>query len=789
MLALGIGATTAMFSVVKAVVISPLPYPAAERLVHIVHNIGGVEQPYFNDAIYLTYAETGEPFESVGVWSPDEPGVTVTGQGEPEEVRALSASRSFFTTLGVQPAVGRWFSAADDAAGSPLTLMLGEGYWMRKFGGDAGVIGRSITVDAEPHRIIGVMPASFTFGGQADLFLPLRINPARPLPFFRLNGIARMKPGITLAGANADVPRILENYFVRFKANPGRKVKWAPMLAPLKHVVVGDVGPTLWLLLATIGIVLMMACANVATLLLVRAESRRQEFAIRSALGASWTRIAGSVLAESLWLAMVGGVLGMALAYGGVRLLAAAEPADLPRLTEIAVDPGVLLFAFAVSLACGLVFGVIPIAKLARRRLTAHLGVGMRTVSMTRERQRSQTALVAVQMAFAMVLLVSAGLMFRSFQQLRHVDPGFVRPGTLQNFTLTIPESTTPDLDRLLRRQQDLLRGIAALPGVDGVAFTTRLPMDPADRWSAALALEDQPHDGRGSPPNRQVKVISPGAFAVFGTPLAAGRDFTWTDLEEVRDVAIVSENLARAHWGSAPAALGKRIRQFYAKPGPWREIIGVAGDVFDDGVDREAPATVYWPARLPAPLFDGYHPRRVSFAIRSDRAGTTGLMTELRDVVRKIDPGLALARPGTVDELYRRSMSRTSLTLTLLAIAGGMALLLGVCGIYGVIAYAVTQRRREIGIRIALGAERRQIRALFLRRGLAVAAIGLTIGLAASLAGARLMQSMLFGVESIDAATFVIAPLILAVVGTLATYLPAQRALAVDPVETMRAE
>jgi predicted permease len=788
-LALGIGATTAMFSVVKAVVLNPLPYPEAERLVHIVHNIGGIDQPYFNDAIFLTYAETGQPFESVGAWMPEGQGVTVSGLGEPEEVRALTVSRGFFTTLGVQPLVGRWFSIEEDAPGSELTVLLGEGYWRRRFGGDRSVIGRPLTINARPYQVIGVMPAQFNFGGEADLFLPLRINPARPVPFFRINGIARMKPGMTLAGANADVPRILENYFVKYKANPERKVRWVPLLTPLKQVVVGDVGPTLWLLFGTIAIVLFMACANVATLLLVRSESRRHEFAVRTALGAPWSRVARSLIAESMLLAAAGGALGIALAFAGVRLLMAAEPANLPRLTEITVDRDVLVFALGISWLCGLVFGLIPIARFIRHRSTAHVGVGMRAITLTREHQRSQTALVAVQMALALVLLVSAGLMVRSFQALRNVEPGFQRPETLQTFTVTIPATTTPDLDQLMRMQQELARAIDALPGVDGVAYTTRLPMDPSDRWSAALALEDQPHDGRGAPPNRQVKVISPGAFAVFGTPLVAGRDFTWTDLEGVRDVAIVSENLAREHWGSAQAALGKRIRQYYAEAGPWREIVGVAGDVFDDGVQQEAPPTVYWPARLPSPLFAGYQPRRVSFAIRTERAGTPGLMAELRDALRSIDAGLALASPGTVDELYRRSMSRTSLTLALLAIAGTMALLLGICGIYGVIAYAVAQRRREIGIRMALGAERSQIRALFLRRGLAVAAIGLTIGLAASFAGARLIQSLLFGIEPIDAATFTIAPIVLAAVGVLATYVPARRALAVDPVETMRAE
>lgn len=789
MLALGIGATAAIFSVVKAIVIDPLPYPNADRLVHIVHDIGGIEQPYFNDAIFLTYVETGSAFESVGAWMPEGQGMTVTGRGEPEEVRAVTASRGFFTTLGVQPAVGRWFSDEDDAPGSPLTVMLGEGYWRRQFGGDPAVIGQAMNINARPHRVIGVMPARFTFAGDADLFLPLRINPARPVPFFRINGIARMKDGVTLAAANADVPRILESYFVKYKANPERKVRWAPLLTPLQQVVVGDIGPTLWLLLATIGVVLLMACANVATMMLVHVEARQQEFAIRLALGARWTRVARSVLVESLLLAIVGGILGVAIAYGSVRLLATAKPANLPRLDEIAVDPAVLGFACAVSLLCGLLFGLIAMAKLGRQRRAMTLGSGLRAGHMTRDRQRSQMALVAVQMAFAVALLVSAGLMIRSFQALRSVDPGFVRPHTLQTFMVTFPETMVPSIERVLRMQRDVADAIAALPGVTGVSFTTRLPMDPDDRWSAALALEDRPHDGREAPPNRQVKVIPPGAFAVFGTPLVAGRDFTWSDLEEMRDVAIVSENLAREHWGSAQAALGRRIRQFYAAPGPWREIVGVAGDVFDDGVDQEAPATVYWPARLPSPLFAGYQPRRVSFAIRTDRAGTAALMTELRETVRKIDAGLALARPVTLDQLYRRSMSRTSLTLALLAVAGAMALVLGVCGIYGVIAYAVAQRRREIGIRLALGAQAAQIRNLFLRRGLIVAAAGLVLGLGGAVALTRLMTSVVFGVELLDPITFAAVPILLAAVAFAATYLPAQRALSLDPVETMRAE
>jgi putative ABC transport system permease protein len=760
MLALGIGATTAIFSVVKGVLIDPLPYANSDALVRIVHNIGGIEQSYFNDAIITTYIENTRAFESFGVWSPSATGVTITGDGAPEEVRALTASRGFFTTLGVQPQIGRWFSAEDDAPGSANTAMIGRGYWQQKYAGDPSVVGRTIIINARPHQIIGVMPAHFVFGGEFDVLLPLRIDPARLVPFFYLNGVARMKPGVTLAQANADIARMLEIYFDKFRVNTARAVRWVPSLVALKQDVIGDVGSTLWVLMGTIVVVLLMACANVANLSLVRAESRRQEFA-----------------------------LGLAIAYGGLQLLMAVEPANVPRLSEISLDPLAVMFAVAITLLCGLLFSLMPIAKSFGSRFTAPISVGARGTSHTRDRQRSQNILVAVQMALALVLLVSSGLMIRSFHALRSVEPGFAQPHTLQTFSITIPPTVVPDLEHVTRTQQEILDRIAAIPGVGSAAFTTRLPMDPSDRWSAALAADDKPDDGRTTPPNRQVKIVSPGTFQTFGTPIVAGRDFTWTDLYELREVAIISENLAREMWGSAQAALGRRIRQFYGAKGPWREIVGVSGDVYDDGVHQRAPATVYWPARLDARLFAGYQPRRVSVVIRTDRAGTSSLLEELRQAVWSINPNLPLAHAATLEVLYDRSMSRTSFTLAMLAIAGMMALLLGISGIYGVIAYAVAQRRREIGIRMALGAQARQIRALFLRRGLIVAAVGVLLGLSAAVAFTRLMQSLLFGITPLDPITFTAMPVVLAAAALVATYLPARRALRVDPVETMRAE
>jgi putative ABC transport system permease protein len=796
-LALGIGATTAIFSVVNGVLLNPLPYADSDALVRIVHSVGGTDQPYFNDAIYATYTENSQAFQDVGVWSPGAT-ATVTGQGDPEEVRALRASQGVLTTLGVRPEIGRWLSKADDAPGAPDTVMLSNGYWHRRFGGDRAILERVLTINGRPHQIIGVMPAEFRFAGEHDLILPLRIDHGRLIPAFRLLGVARLKPGVTLAQANTDAARILRIWLVNSgQHDPVFQARYGPSLRPLKQDVVGDVGRTLWILMGAIGVVLLMACANVANLLLVRADARRREFAIRAALGASWTRIGRQLLVESLTLAVLGGALGVALAYAALRVLVAIEPANLPRLTEIAIDPLVLGFALTISLMSGLLFGVIPILLHARPfgfaqgrpQLAEAVGAGGRGTSLTRDRQRSQHALVAVQMALALVLLVSSGLMIRSFQALLRVDPGFTQPERVVTFSISIPPTMVPEPERVTRMQQEVLDKIAAIPGVASAAFTTRLPMG-TNRSSAALSAQDRADDGR-TPPNRQVKVISPGMFQTLGTPLVAGRDFSWTDLYDKREIAIISENLAREMWGSPAAALGKRVREYYGSSGPWYEVVGVAGDVHDDGAHQAAPATIYWPARPHERLLgvDGYQSRRVSVAIQAERAGTEGLLSQLREAVRSVSANLPLAQVRTLDEVYERSMARTSFTLVMLAIAGVMALLLGLSGLYGVIAYAVSRRRREIGIRLALGAQPHEIRQLFMRRSVALVTLGMAIGLGGAVGVTRFMQSLLFGISPLDPITFIAMPLLLAAAAVLASYLPTRRAMAVDPVETLRAE
>jgi predicted permease len=778
MLAVGIGATTLMFSVVNGVLLNPLPYPDSGALVRISHLIGGKDMPWFSDVVYLTYADNSQTFQDVGVWE-GETTATVTGHGDPEEVHTLTASQSLLTVLGVQPEFGRWFSNTEDSPGAADVVMLTNAYWHRKFGGDHGILARTLTINGRRHQIVGVMPATFRFGAEFDVIVPLRIDRGRPVPGFRLEGVARLKPGVTLAQANADAGRIVRLWLTKNgPKDPAFLARYVAALRPLKQDVIGTIGRTLWILMATIGMVLLMACANVANLLLVRAEARRQEFAIRAALGAGWTRLARQLLAESVTLAVLGGIVGTGLAYGGLRVLIAMAPDNLPRLAELSIDANVLGFALAASLVSGLLFGIIPIVRYARPQLAHEVSAGGRGVNLTRESQRSQQALVTIQIAGALVLLVSAGLMIRSFQALRGVEPGFLNPRHLQSFGLSIPSTVVAEPERVLRMQHDVLDKISSMPGVTSAAFATRVPAGPG-RASTALAPQDIPDDGK-TPPNRHLKAISPGMFQTMGIPIVAGRDFTWTDLEERRALAIVSENLARDYWGSRDAAIGKRIREYYGPKDAWREIVGVSGDVYDDGAHQPPPPTVYFPES---------EPRRVSVIIHTSRAGTAGLLAEVQEAVWSVHRTLPLADVRTLDDVFAESTARTSFTLVMLAVAGTMALLLGIFGLYGVLSYAVSQRRPEIGIRLALGAQPHEIRRLFLRRGLILTTVGVIIGLAAAKLFVPVLRSLLFGVEPADPLTFTATPIVLAAAAALASYLPTRRAVAVDPIETLRAK
>jgi predicted permease len=526
----------------------------------------------------------------------------------------------------------------------------------------------------------------------------------------------------------------------------------------------------------------------VTNLLLVRAEVRRHELALRSALGAGPARIVGALLVESVMLGLLGGVLAIAVAQCGLRLLVAIGPANLPRLGEIALDPRALAFALSLSIFSGLFFGSIPALKYIRPGISTVLRGAGRAASVSRERHRARNVLVVAQVAMALVLLVSAGLMIRTFQALRTVQPGFTHAEHLQTMRISIPASLVTEPQRVTRIQNEIADRLTAIPGVTSVGFASQMPMEGfASNWDAIFA-EDKTDTG-AVPPMRLFKYVSPGFFQTAGTRMMAGRELTWIDVYNQRPVLMISANLARELWGSPSGALGKRLREF---PGmPWREVVGVVEDVHENGVEKKAPETVYWPTMMPGlygpSALDAV--RSVTFAIRSDRTGTQGFLSLVRQAVWSVNASLPVASSRTMQDIYDESMTRTSFTLVMLGIAGAMALLLGIIGIYGVMAYAVTQRRREIGIRLALGAPQSEMKRMFMRNALTLAGIGVAIGLVAAAGVTRLMGSLLFGIAPMDPLTYASVPLVLLAATLLASYLPARRAAAVDPVETLRAE
>jgi putative ABC transport system permease protein len=792
-LAIGIGANTAIFAIVNGVLLQPLPYPDAGRLVSITHRSPGSRTdipsaPY----LYFTYRDTARTIERVGLWQAGTS--TITGLDRPEQVQRLFVTHEILPLLGIAPLAGRTFSEADDVPGSPVAVMVSWGYWQRRFGGDASAVGRPLTIDGMAGTVVGVLPRTFRFLDRpVDVIYLFQLDPALvQLGRYVFPSLARLKPGVTIASATADlagvVPRAIERFPPpagytrdRFAAKPV-----TPYLTPLKDEVVGDVGRTLWIVMGALGVVLIIACANIAHLLLVRADGRRREFAVRVALGASPSRIVAGLLVEGVLLGLTGGAAGLLVAYAGLSAILAFGPANLPRAQDIAIDPLALSFTLAISLASGVWLGLIPVLKLTGRRtsLAPSLTDGGRTMSDGRERQRTRGALVVAQVALALVLLVCSGLMIRTFQTLTRVEPGFANPEEVQLVSITAGGS---DPDQTTRTQHAIVDALAAIPGVTSVGFGDRSPLGADNRGGDTVLTVEGSTRVEGQPrPLRRFQFISPAYFRTLGTPIVTGRELEWRDLDERRQVAIVSAGLAREEWGSAAGALGKRVQVTPADP--WREIVGVAGDLRDNGMHEPAPPIIYFPARVdrfwgaPQISFGA-----VTFAVRSTRAGSESLLREIEQSVSRVNASLPVSQIRRLSDVYRASLARTSFTLTMLLIAGAMGLLLGVIGIYGVVAYGVSQRTREIGIRLALGAQPPEVTRLFIRRGVALASIGLVAGLIAAFPVTRLMSSLLVGVSPVDPLTYgAVAAIVLTVV-TGAAYVPARRAARRGPIDALR--
>ncbi|HVH72274.1 MAG TPA: ABC transporter permease, partial [Candidatus Dormibacteraeota bacterium] len=800
-IAIGIGANAAVFSVVNSVLLKPLNYAHSEELVFL-HQIapGAAGLANFENGLllspsmYFTYAENNRAFQSLGVWTMDIS--NVTGVAEPEQVRAAVVSDGVLQSLGVAPQLGRWLMATDQTPRGPQRVMLGYGYWQNRLGGDTGVVGRHMMIDSQSAEIVGVMPKGFRFiDTDFDLIEPLQFDRSKLiLAGFGFQGIARLKTGTTIAQANADLARMLPIWMDSWSNGPGldphvyEKWRITPMLRPLKQEVIGNVGEVLWLVMGTIGLVMLIACANVTNLLLVRVEARQQELAVRAALGAGWGRTVRGLLVESLLLGLLGGVLGIVVAYDGVRFLVAMGPANLPRLSEIYVDEWTLGFTLLLSLVSSLLFGLIPALKYAGPRASLALGSVSRTTSTSRERHRARNLLVVGQMAMALVLLVSAGLMIRTFQALRAVDPGFTDARHLQLMRIGIPNSLIRETEIVTRTQNEIHDKLAAIPGVRSAGFASQMPMEGFDSDWDTIFVEGKTYHKGEIPPLYLYKHISPGFLGAAGTRIIAGRDLTWNDVYGLRPVVMISENLAREEWGTPANAIGKRLRE--DQGWPWREVVGVMQDVRERGIQEKAPETVYWPPMVEG-LFGGpAQPIRVvTFVIRSERAGTLGFLNEVRQAVWSVNANLPLASVRTMQDVYDKSMARTSFTLVMLGIVGAMALVLGVIGIYGVISYAVSQRQREIGIRLALGAQQGNVLQMVLGQGANMALVGVAIGMGAAFALTRLMTSLLFGVTAHDPITFAAVAALLVLVALLACYVPARRAMRVDPTVALRYE
>ncbi|HEY4839986.1 MAG TPA: ABC transporter permease, partial [Candidatus Acidoferrales bacterium] len=767
-----------------------LPYPKSEELVSLHQEAPGAAGLFsvsdglpLSASMYVTYSDHNRSFQSLGAWTSGT--ANVTGQAEAEQARTVEVTDGVLQALEVPPIIGRALSSADQQPGSAATVMLSYGYWQRHFGGDRSILGWKLNVDGNLREVIGVMPRGFQLvDADFDLIVPLAIDRGGKLRLagFEYHGIARLKPGATIAQADADLTRMLPVWMDSWSNGPGINShfyevwKITPALRPLKQQVVGEVGNVLWIVMATLGIVMLITCANVANLLLVRTEARQQELAIRAALGAGWWRIVRALLVESVLLGVCGGALAIAFAYEGLKLLIALGPNSLPRLAEISLDSRSLAFTLALSLLAALLFGLFPAFKYAGTKISLVLRSAGRTASASRERHGVRNLLVVAQVALALILLVSAGLMIRTFQSLRNVDPGFTHAEHLQIMRLSIPPALVAQPQHVTRIQNNISDKLATIPGVTSVGFASEMPMEGIETGWDIIIPEGRPDATEENQPLRMFKYVSPGFIQTDGTKLVAGRDLTWTDVYDNRPSVLVSENLAREIWGTPSAALGKRFTEF----GDKREVVGVVADVRENGVSEKAPSIVYWPPMTR---------RSVTYVVRSDRTGTASFLGEIRSAVASVNSELPLTSLRTMQNLYDHSLARTSFALVMLAIAGSMALAIGIIGIYGVISYTVSQRTREIGIRLALGAQQGAIARMFVSHALLLAGIGAAIGLAGAIELMQLMKSLLFGISPRDPLTYALVPTVLIIVAAFASFFPARRAAAVDPADTLRGD
>jgi putative ABC transport system permease protein len=792
-LAVGIGANAAIFTVVNAVLLQPLPYPEPGQIMGVSHTAPGLgmDSLEMSDGTFFVYRRDNRSFTDLGIYR--ESSATLTGGQTPERIEALEATSGVFAVLRRPAALGRTLQEGDEKPGAEPVVVLADGLWRRRFGSDPKAVGTLLKIDGVATRIVGVMPPGFHFpSAEVELWTPKTIDPANlQVGSFNYDGIGRLRPGVTPEAA----VRELSELSVRVADLPDsvidlammKQARFGVVVHPLRDDVVGDVVLVLWVVLGSVSIILLIACANVANLFLVRAEGRQREVAVRSALGATRWSITRLFLDESLALSLTGGALGLALAAAGVRVLVALRPENLPRLEEIAIDGTVLAFTVAVSLLSGLLVGLFAALRYGRPDLIPALKEGGRGGTAGRERLFARNALVVIQMALSLVLLVGAGLMVKSFWHLREVSPG-LDPKNVLTVRLNLPESEYKTVQAPARFVVQLLEKVAALPGVESAAVTTLLPLSGSGSNNGHV-IEDRPLTPGGLPEVLATRWVSPSYFETMRIPLLRGRLFERLDPDKLATEAVISQALAEHYWpGQNP--LGKRLAQGAGETHPeWSTIVGVVGSVREDGLNEDPVESVYYPQQ-PQKDFEGEVSisRGFTLVVRSTGDPQT-LAAPVRDAVWSLDPNLPLSQVRTMDEVAERSMVRTTFTMFLLVIAGLVALVLGSVGIYAVISYVVSQRTREIGVRMALGAGRGDISRMVLKEGLGLALAGIAVGLLGALAVTRLLTALLAGVSPTDPLTFAAVPALLATIALFASWVPAQRAASVEPLEAIRAE
>jgi predicted permease len=793
-LGLGIGANTAVFSVINTVLLRSLPYDQPEQLTVVWTNFGrDLPQNWISGPEYGEMLEFNTTFEDIAVALPSS--ANLTGDGNPEQISAGIASANLFSVLRVQPAMGRLFIAEDDRPGAELVAVISDGFWRRRFGGDPTIVGRTIDLDGDPYTVIGILPPGFKilhpdaqFPAEIDVWIALL--PAysgffgRPITYAEMSrgshgmrGFGRLKPGVTLAQARADMDAV---------ANAMRERTpdyydfegWGLTVYSLHGDLVEEVRPALLVLLGAVGFVLLIAVVNVANLSLARATAREREIAVRTALGAGRRRLMGQLLTESVVLSLIGGFVGLATAFGLVRALAIFAPADLPRRGDIGIDGGVLVFTLGVSLVAGLLFGLAPALHGARGRLVESLKEGGRGSSVGVRGGRARSALVAAEVALAVVLLVGAGLMVKSFARLMETDPGY-RTEDLLTLSISLPgsysdQATASFYDRLITQ-------VAGLPGVESVGAISHLPLSNA-YYSGTTQVDESatlPEDERSIEADR--RFVSPEYFQTMGVSLLSGRFFTEADNTDAPLVAMVDEEFVKRFWPTEEP-IGKHVAISWTDAGPaWREVVGVVRHSKHYNLSTVGREQVYFPYKQ--------EPRSRMFLAVRTAVDPLSLAGAVRNEVWTIDPDQPVADVQAMGQRVGAAVAQPRFNLLLLGGFAVLALALAAVGIYGVISYSVSQRSHEIGVRIALGAETGQVVALVLRQGLGVVLVGLGIGTAAALSLSRLMSSLLFDVRATDPVTYVLVVAGLAAVGAAACYLPARRATRVEPVHVLTSE